>query len=111
MPQVVVEGVRGSGALDESGDLVRDSWWRIFGIWLAVGVIAWGATGAPELIVDTAIDLPDAARLVVHILLDAAGYSFAALAGTLLYFDVRARHDRPFEPGGEHDAPGAPVPA
>ena len=110
-PQAVMLEKRGPfNALSRSGDLVKRSWWRVFGIrfivyvaiqiggWLVVGLVLaiptliyslltpelsmpWG--GAPEttlLVLQTSI----AAALLIP---------FAVIADTLLYLDLRVRKE------------------
>lgn len=96
-PQVVVaDGLRGAAALGRSGEIVQGQWWSTFGrlvvlsvVGLIVGLVVGGILGA----VGQAASSP-ALYVAGQILSQAAATSFAALAGTLLFFDRRARHAR-----------------
>jgi hypothetical protein len=91
---VVVDGLRGPAALQRSGEIVQGQWWSTFGrlfvlslVGLLVGVVVGGILGA----IGQAADSP-ALFVAGQVLSQAAATSFAALAGTLLFFDRRARH-------------------
>jgi hypothetical protein len=91
---VVVDGCRGADALRRSDAVVTGQWWATFGrlivlgfAGLALGLIAGGVLQA----IGTAAGSP-ALFVVGSILGNAAAASFAALAGTLLFFDRRARN-------------------
>jgi hypothetical protein len=93
-PQVVVaDGLRGPAALRRSGEIVAGQWWSTFGrllvlgvVGLVVGLVVGGILGA----IGTAAKSP-ALFVAGQILSQAAATSFGALAGTLLFFDRRAR--------------------
>ena len=91
---VVVDGRRGVEALRASDAVVAGQWWPTFGRLLVLGIagLLIGLIGGGLLqAIGTAADSP-ALFVVGRILGDAAAASFAALAGTLLFFDRRARN-------------------
>lgn len=98
VPQaVVVDGRRSVTALERSAELVRGSWWRVFGL----VIFATLATDIPG----TLIQLPfnawassadsSAIALVGAIVASAIAAPFEALMLTLLYFDLLARRSLP----------------
>jgi hypothetical protein len=103
-PQAVVaEQVGPIEGIRRSRWLVKGNWWRVFGISLLIGLtgglLAW-ALGIPLIAVGAIAD-SGIAVLVGEIVVGAVAYSFTALAGTLLYFDLRARERSvPRLPGG-----------
>jgi hypothetical protein len=85
---VILEGKNASDALRLSSDTVIGSWWRTFGISLLIGIIA----GVPAGIVAALFSLaPVLVSGTVSAVVSAALLPFAAIATTLLYFDLRAR--------------------
>lgn len=94
---VVVDGRRGVLALERSAELVRGSWWRVFGL----VIFATVAAGIPA----TLIQLPfnawassadsSAISLAGEIIASAFTAPFQALMLTLLYFDLLARRSLP----------------
>jgi hypothetical protein len=93
-PQVVVvEGVTGMAALRRAWELTQNNWWRIFGITIVAGLIAGVASSVFTVPAVLAAEAAGSApiELVAQIFADAIGYSFSALVGTLIYFDLRAR--------------------
>jgi hypothetical protein len=89
----VVDGARGRAALRRSFELVRGSWWRTFGILLVLSLIAFALAvplGFVTQMIGTAADngplyvLGEAVAQTVTL-------SFTALAGTILFFDLRTR--------------------
>jgi len=96
---VVADGRRLGDALDVSERLTEGAWWRTFGVLVLFGLIA-AAAGVPlGLALDT---LPDVAYGVAAVLRHAALASLGALAGTLLFFDLRARKGLPLPgPGAQ----------
>lgn len=93
----VVDGARGIGALRRSFELVRGSWWRTLGILLVLSLIAFALAiplGFVTQIIGTSADngplyvLGEAVAQTVTL-------SFTALAGTLLFFDLRTRRSAP----------------
>jgi len=91
----VVDGFRGRLALDRSRDLVEGSWWRVAGIslvlYLIPAAIAWGI----KLPLDDLAKQSDSGVVSLSevVFRDTIVYSFGALSATLLYFDLRWRHD------------------
>jgi hypothetical protein len=93
-PQAVVaDGLRGPEALRRSSELVQDQWWSTFGrlfvislVGLLVGIVVGGLLGA----IGDAAGSP-ALYVAGQVLSQAAATSFGGLAGTLLFFDRRAR--------------------
>jgi hypothetical protein len=90
---VVVEGKHGPEALQRSAELVRGHWWRVLGVVIVLNVVA-GVMGlviqAPFAAIANGAD-SGAIALVGTILGNAVTLSFVALAGTLLFFDLRTR--------------------
>jgi hypothetical protein len=94
VPQAVVaDGLRGAEALARSGEIVQGQWWSTFGrlvvlsiVGLLVGLVVGGILGA----IGQAASSP-ALYVAGQVLSQAAATSFSALAGTLLFFDRRAR--------------------
>jgi Membrane domain of glycerophosphoryl diester phosphodiesterase len=109
-PSVVVEGHRGMGAIRRSWDLVKDNWWRIFGILIVVGIIGGLAGGIlyipGALIAEETGSGPIA--LAAQILVDAVTYSFQALTATLIFFDLKARREGAPPPGWYQQPPPPP---
>jgi len=103
---VVVDGARGLRAVARSAELVRGSWRRVFVIVLAIHLLI----GIPSYLVGLAVS--EAARsansaaveLAGLMVVDSFAISLQALAGTLLYFDLRARRQSREQPAG----PGSP---
>ena len=101
-PAVVVEDRRGMDAIRRSWDLVKDNWWRIFGIVIVVGIIG-GIAAAILYIPGTLIATETGSgpiALLGQIFGDAIAYSFQALTATLLFFDLRARKEGPYAAWG-----------
>jgi hypothetical protein len=90
---VVAEGLGPLEAMSRSRQLVKGDWWRVFGIALLITVVA-GAIVVPLSVPFLAVGaITDSGplTLVGQMLLDGVIYSFTALTGTLLFFDLRAR--------------------
>ena len=94
VPQtVVIEGARGTGALNRSAELVRDTWWRTFGLIVMANLAAI----LPALLLvapfDALADSSDRAvwSLVGTIATETITAPFVALFSTLLYYDLRSR--------------------
>jgi hypothetical protein len=81
--------------MSRSWNLVEDNWWRVFGIFILITIIGGLMAAVAGLPFMAAGALADSGPLTLigQILLDGVVYSFTALAGTLLYFDLRARHE------------------
>ena len=110
---VVIEGLRGTAALSRSGDLVRGSWWRVFGVALVTALLT-ALPGLPVgIALDAAAESADRAVIVLvgQVGLEALFAPFSALVVTLLYFDLRARARAALTPtteSGPPDPPGLP---
>ena len=91
----VVEELRGRKALGRSAQLAKGSWWRVFGISIVLGVIVGVAGAGISMPLNALADRVDSGQvsLAGRVLSDAITYSFGALSATLLYFDLRSRHD------------------
>jgi hypothetical protein len=93
-PQAVVAEQLGPlEGLGRSADLVRGQWWRVFGIAVAITLLAAIFAALLQIPLTVAGYAADVGPLVLigQTIGDAISLSFAALAGTLLYFDARAR--------------------
>jgi hypothetical protein len=96
-PQVaVVEAPDGAAAaLAGSSRLVRGSWWRVFGILIVLNLLAFTCAAifaVPLELAAAALD-SGALSLLSTIAIGTVTLSFVALTSTLLYFDLRARHE------------------
>ena len=92
---VVVDGRRGSAALERSAELVDGSWWRVVGIGLVfnlmvapVGYAAGAGIRAGARAADSG-----AVWLFGTALVQTVTLSFLALATTLVYLDLRLRRE------------------
>ena len=96
LPAFFAEGRGTMAALGTSWEIVRNNWWRTFGLLLLVGIavaivsgIVGGIAGVLGLV------LPEAARPAVQALITGVVTAFLGpiftLFATLLYFDLRAR--------------------
>jgi hypothetical protein len=100
----IVDGRRGVDALRRSSELVGGRWWRTFGILVVISLIG----GLLALLVGGVLGglagLVDSGALVIvgTVLAQSLAYSYSALAGTLLFFDLRARRALPWQ--GERSA-------
>jgi len=106
----IVDGERATGALSRSGELVAGNWWRTFGILLVFGLLAGVIAGLVGLLLGFAAGALESGPLMVSALIigNALAYSFTALAGTLLFFDLRARKSLSWE--GEPTRPVGDAP-
>jgi hypothetical protein len=93
-PAAVVESGRGTGALRRSAELVKGSWWRVFGISIVLDLIVAAAGLAISKPLDALAENADSGQLYLtgQVLADAVTLSFGALSATLLFFDLRWRH-------------------
>jgi hypothetical protein len=103
---VVAENLGPIEALSRSADLVRGQWWRIFGIAIVITLLA-GILGA-VLVLPLQLTGNGPLMLLSQIVGDAITLSFAALAGTLLFFDARARKQQ--TPASEPPPPDLEAP-
>ena len=110
---VALEGVRGTDALRRSADLVRGSWWRVFGV-VVVAALLTTLPGLPITIALAALaESADSAAISLagQIVFEALLAPLNALIITLLYFDLRARAraaPAPSAVSGPPDPPGLP---
>ncbi|MEA2455900.1 MAG: hypothetical protein QOI45_2162 [Thermoleophilaceae bacterium] len=90
---VVAEQLGPLDGLARSADLVRGRWRRVFGIALVISLVAGVLAALLAVPLEIVGYLADSGPLVLlgQIAADAISLSFAALAGTLLFFDARAR--------------------
>jgi hypothetical protein len=97
-PQAVVaEDLGPVEGLGRSADLVRGQWWRIFRIALVISILAAVLAAVLGVSLQAVGWTVENGWLVLvgQVISDAIALSFAALAGTLLYFDARARRSGP----------------
>ena len=90
----VVDGSRGIDALRRSGELVHGMWWRVAGILFVLGLLGAIVAGVLAAIAGVVVGVlgdADAGIAVGNVLLQTLAVSWTAVAGTLLYFDLRAR--------------------
>jgi hypothetical protein len=94
VPQtVVIDGVRGTGALRESWELVQGFWWRTFGLVVVVNLVATLLALVISAPFTAVADSTDRAiwALVGTICAESVTAPFVALYSTFLYYDLRAR--------------------
>jgi hypothetical protein len=93
----VVERRRGLDAIRRSRELVRGSWWRVFGILIVVGLIGGVASSILYLPAEAIAKSTGSGpiSLAGQIVGSAITYSFQALTTTLIFFDLRARKEMP----------------
>lgn len=103
----VVEGCRNIDALSRSADLVTRRWWATFARLLVVGLVAALITAPLSVGVDLVHNgVAFVALTTIH---RTVTLSLSAIAGTLLFFDLRARKAWPQR--AEFAPPVAPEPA
>lgn len=104
---IVAEGRGPIEGMGRSGELVRDNWWRVFGISIVISLIGGifsAVLGFP--IGGLAAALDSGPLLVLGtIVSDAVVLSFVALGATMVFFDLRARR----EPSLAPSAPPQPL--
>ena len=76
-------------ALARSSDLVRDNWWRVFGILLLIGIVVGITNGIASSILGLIPYVGPIALVVVAVLIAPV----LIIAQTLLYHDLRVRRD------------------
>jgi hypothetical protein len=93
----VVEGVGGKRALDRSAELIRGRWVNVFLLVLVTG-LGFGLVGAllPAIVGGSSPPLYVAATIVGQ----SIALSLTAVAGALIYFDLRVRRGDPWAPAG-----------
>ena len=100
VPALLIEGCRGWGALRRSFRLVRGRWWPAAGVLLVSEVMMWVVAGAIEGVL-VAIALTGGASVVLTVVVVslAGGLAsmltrpFQAAVITVLYYDLRVRHE------------------
>jgi hypothetical protein len=88
IPALFAERTGGAGRRRRSAELVTGSWWRVFGITVAIGAL----TLAPQALLQRAV--ADSDTLISAVVIFVAAWlaaPFAAIARTLLYLDVQLR--------------------
>ena len=99
---VIVEGYKPVAALRRSFGLVRGSWWRVCGISVVVALVALGlglvltapfAFASRIAAPDTATVLRDIIQFLNLLVVLTIVPPVAAIASTLLYFDLRVRRE------------------
>jgi hypothetical protein len=89
----VVEGLGTTAALKRSVELVKHNWWRVFGIQLVIVFVGGLAIAIVGVILGVVVDeVVGGGWAVAALAIYAALASLVALVGTLLFFDLRARH-------------------
>lgn len=87
VPQaIVLEGRSLRDAMSRSSDLVKGQWWRVLGIMIVVGIISAVLGGILNSILGL---LPIVGIIVAQALIAPV----VPIAQTLLYFDLKTRHD------------------
>lgn len=91
----VAEGRRPAEAMSRSWELVKDNWWRVFGILTVLFLLAYTIAAVLALPLVVAASAADSGALLVaaQIAVDTVTLSFLALGSTLLFFDLRARKE------------------
>jgi hypothetical protein len=94
MPAYVVDRAGIGGAFRESWRVVAGNWGRCFGILLLVYLVAGVASAAVDIPLELLGDALDSGPLIVggQAIGETVVLSFTALATTVLFFDLRARH-------------------
>jgi hypothetical protein len=92
---VVAEDRSTVEALRRSRDLVRDQWWRVFGIGVVFSVMIGVVGGLVAYGLQFAADAADrqVLELVGSMISDVFTIAFTALAATLVFFDLRVRQE------------------
>lgn len=117
---VVIDNRRGADALARSSELVRGSWWRVFGIAIVITLVATLPAAILQIPLTLAAEAADRAVFLLagSILGQIVSGPFVAIASTLLYFDLAGRISArarepvppppPGGPGTPPDPPGLP---
>ena len=92
---VVAENRSPIDALRRSRGLVRADWWRVFGIGIVFSVMIGVIGGLAGFGLQFAADAADrqALELLGSMIADVFTIAFTALAATLVFFDLRVRHE------------------
>ena len=96
-------------ALRRSADLVHGSWWRTFGLLIASGLVFGIISAALAGLAGVSDD--GVVYIVLFILAQTVGLSLSAIFGTLVFFDLRARKEVPWQGTGliEPESPERPL--
>jgi hypothetical protein len=104
----VVDGLAPVAALRRSAELVKDRWWRTFGYLIVAGIVFTVIVGLPGAVLGViASEASGALYVAAVIVVQAVSLSLTAIFGTLLFFDLRARRELPWE-GTALPRPDAP---
>jgi hypothetical protein len=98
VPQaVVLDGRRGTQALQRSAELVSGSWWRVLGIALFAGIAAAIPAALISLPLEAWAKAADSQAILLagQVVASSLVTPFQVLMLTLLYFDLLARHRLP----------------
>jgi hypothetical protein len=92
---VVAEGHSPMDALVRSRELVRGQWWRVFGIGIVFSVMIGVLAGIVSVGSTAAADATGRELFVLlgTMLADVVAVGFTAVAGTLVFFDLRVRQE------------------
>ena len=107
---VIVDDRHGADALRRSAELTKDDWWRTFGTLIVLGILSailGAVVGLPLGAIAGASD-SGALLVVARVLEQTIALSFTALAATLLFFDLRARKQLPWQGESARPLPSAP---
>jgi hypothetical protein len=104
----VVDGLAPPQALRRSAELVKDRWWRTFGYLIVAALVFGIVVGLPAAVIGVGLsEVSGALYVAFTILAQAVTLSLTAIFGTLLFFDLRARRELPWE-GTALPRPDAP---
>ena len=99
---IMVEGYKLSGALRRSFELIRGTWWRVFGFSLMFALVGLGLgflVVAPFALLSRIVAPGDATsasyaiKMIGAIVVSVSVPPVIAIAGTLLYYDLRVRKE------------------
>jgi hypothetical protein len=98
---IVLEGYSAVEGLRRSWNLVRGSWWRVFGILLLVGLMVGIASAVPTYAVQfgallafpQSIEMQTILSQIVTTVVTILLTPISAIANTLLYYDLRVRKE------------------
>jgi len=88
---VIIESQPPREAISLSGDIVKGSWWRIFGIVATVLIIGWSIS-SPASLISWTISRP--AGQLLGVFIGVVVRPFTAGAYTLLFFDLSSRRSQ-----------------
>jgi hypothetical protein len=98
----VIDGLSPVAALGRSAELVKGRWWRTFGMLLASWLV-FALIGSLLAAILTAIE-NGAIYVAGLIVVEAWVLSLTGIFGTLLFYDLRARSELPWQGAGTIDA-------